>query len=189
MKKLLIAMLVGLLLIGAASAGGNNNNNNNNNHKDPVIGVAFSNANALAAGIAYVDKDVVADGADSLTISTASETGTWQINDAKVDPISASYSIGVATSDITGDIKVGHNDNVYVEASAASLSTAFNAAEGSQIATGSTDTFNIADTSVTEHSLESTSLAGSSSTGFAAGETGQGSITDLTSISPKLPTI
>jgi hypothetical protein len=101
MKKLLIAMLVGLLLIGAASA-----DRHNNQDKDKK-GIASSCANALAAGTAYVDKCVVAGSSDALTIETQSYTGTWQIDDAKVDPISASLSVGFATSAIDGDIKAG----------------------------------------------------------------------------------
>ena len=164
MKKLLIAMLVGLLLIGAASA-----DRHNNQDKDKK-GIASSCANALAAGTAYVDKCVVAGSSDALTIETQSYTGTWQIDDAKVDPISASLSVGFATSAIDGDIKAGKYCGVVeADMSATSLATAYNFARGSDIATGTTNTFNIANNCITENELTSTSIAGSSSTGFAMG--------------------
>jgi len=163
MKKLLIAMLVGLLLIGAASAGHHGNDRDKKS-------VAFSCANAFAAGTAYVDKCVIAGSTNDLNIETQSFTGTWQIDDAKVDPISASLSVGFATSEIGGDIKTGrHCGTVDAEMSATSLSTAFNFARGSDIASGTTNTFNIANNCITDRALTSTSIAGSSSTGFAMG--------------------
>jgi len=173
MKKLLIAMLVGLLLIGAASATPNVNdyNKNKNHHKD--IGIASSCANAFSMGTAYVDKCVVSGSCKDLDIATQSLASTWQIDDAKVDPISASLSIGFASSTVKGEIDVGskwHNEEVTADMSAASLSTAFNFARGSDIATGSTNTFNIANNCITDRALTSTSIACSSSTGFAMGE-------------------
>jgi hypothetical protein len=186
MKKLLIAMLVGLLLIGAASAGGPNH------HDKDKKGIATSCANALAAGTAYVDKCVVAGSSDALTIKTQSYTGTWQIDDAKVDPISASLSVGFATSAIDGDIKVGgrHSSDVEADMSATSLATAFNFARGSDIATGTTNTFNIANNCITEDKLTSTSIAGSSSTGFAMGTPDprcNGEIDDIYQVEDNVP--
>jgi hypothetical protein len=175
MKKILIAILAGLLLIGAAAAG------SHHHPPAPVIGEAESCAIALAGAGAIVDYDIVAESTKKvpLKVYSGATTDTWQIDDAKVDPVSASFSAGTAFGLIAGDIKVddekrGHHGCgdakvANVEIWADSASTAYNAARGSNVAEGFTATMNLANVWANECSLGSTSVAASISHGEASG--------------------
>jgi hypothetical protein len=191
MKKLLIAMLAGLLLIGAAAA---------HNNPQPVVGKAKSCAIALAGGEAVIDKDLVAASTTALKVYSGAATSTWQIDDAKVDPVSASYSAGSAFGYIAGNINVDDNDRnkhcnvddnkvANVEIWADAQSTAYNAARGSEYATGSTATFDDANVWADEGSLGSSSVAGSFSNGEACGiASDDAKIGDISNLVPQVPT-
>jgi hypothetical protein len=201
MRKIFVALLVGLLFIGigAAGTGGNNGGNNGGNggHDDhPQMPVKPSEAKscavALAGASAFVDKCLITSQEDELVVYSNVKSNTFQIDDAKVDPISASLSTGSANAGIWGDIKVaddkqgpngngrGHNDGGHdnddcedcvakVAIVAGSESTAFNAAMGSEKATGSTFTLNTADVCAGPWGLSSVSGATSISVGEACG--------------------
>jgi hypothetical protein len=187
MRKIFVALLVGLLFIGIGAAGGHGGNN-----KPPVWpGEAKSCAVALAGASAFVDKCLITTQADELVVYSNVKSNTFQIDDAKVDPVTASLSTGSANAGIWGDIKVaddkqgrdgkdkGHNgghDNddcedcvATVAIVAGSESTAFNAAMGSIKATGNTFTLNTADVSAGPWGLSSHSGATSISNGEAFG--------------------
>ncbi|RQW80513.1 MAG: hypothetical protein EHM14_04605 [Methanothrix sp.] len=160
MRKMLItAMLVGMLLIGAASA---------TNFWIPK-GTAKSCSDAFAKGGAYVDIDVCK--ISAANVDSWAVTNTWQYDNAKLDPVSISYANGAAGSTIDATINTGFwvPSTAKLDATAASQSTAFNFAQGSEIASGSTETFNIANTNANEYGLSSCSVAGSESNGFATG--------------------
>ena len=188
MRKIFVALLVGLLFIGigAASYGGNDYHP----PAPPVKGEAKSCAVALAGASAFVDKCLITSQADELVVYSNVKSNTFQIDDAKVDPISASLSTGSANAGIWGDIKVADDkqgrdgdkrhggDNggddcedcvAKVAIVAGSESTAFNAAMGSEKATGSTFTLNTADVSAGPWGLSSVSGATSISIGEACG--------------------
>jgi hypothetical protein len=189
MRKIFVALLVGLLFIGigAASYGGNDYHP----PAPPVKGEAKSCAVALAGASAFVDKCLITSQEDELVVYSNVKSNTFQIDDAKVDPISASLSTGSANAGIWGDIKVadekqghdgkdrghdgGHDNDdcedcvAKVAIVAGSESTAFNAAMGSEKATGSTFTLNTADVCAGPWGLSSVSGATSISVGEACG--------------------
>lgn len=170
MRKMLItAMLVAMLLIGAASA----------TYWVPK-GTAKSCADAFAKGTAYVDIDVCK--ISSAKIDSWAVTNTWQYDNAKLDPVSISFANGAAGSSIDAKINTGFwvPSTAKLDATAASQSTAFNFAQGSELASGSTDTFNIANTNADEHGLSSCSVAGSESHGYATGIVNPFDQTDIT---------
>jgi hypothetical protein len=197
MRKIFVALLVGLLFIGigaAGSSGGHGDNGGSDNHPPapPLKGEAKSCAMALAGASAFVDKCLITTQTDELVVYSNVKSNTFQIDDAKVDPISASLSTGSANAGIWGDIKVaddkqgpngngrGHNDGGHdnddcedcvakVAIVAGSESTAFNAAMGSEKATGSTFTLNTADVCAGPWGLSSVSGATSISVGEACG--------------------
>lgn len=160
MRKMLItAMLVGMLLIGAASA----------TNFYMLKGTAKSCADAFAKGSAYVDIDVCK--ISAAKIDSWAMTNTWQYDNAKLDPVSISFANGAAGSTIDAKINTGFwvPSTAKLDATAASQSTAFNFAQGSELASGSANTFNTALTDADENGLCSVSAAGSESHGFATG--------------------
>jgi len=181
MKKILIAILAGLLLIGAVSGHVN----------APTIGIAKSNAEAFAKGKAIVDYDLVATSTvalDKLLVQSVVSTKTWEVADSKVDPIAASYSEGAAIGLIDGKINVNHGHTAMVQIYAQSGASAYNAARGSLVAVGETETKNFADTWANEHSLGSVSTAMSESEGFAKGVADpKAKITEITDLVPVEP--
>lgn len=183
-KMLLVAMLVGMLLIGAASASWSW-------HKPPV-GKAIANADAYAKGKATIDLDPWTDAKIESMWSNAG-SNTWTFANAKLDPVSESVSNGWAVSQITGAKLTenkcwGPEQTIKVDmAQASSTATAFNYAEGSKIADGSTFTANIATTSMSDDKITSLSIADSSSSGFAMGVPGT-PITNPLPL-PALPTL
>lgn len=163
-KMLLVAMLVGMLLIGAASA-----------FVKPTFGTAVANADAYAKGKATVDLNPWTD-ANIKEMWTQGGSNTWTFANAKLDPVSESVSNGWAVSTIAGKlVESGWCQKQVINVDkmqAYSQSTAFNYAEGSNLASGATNTVNIADTFMSDDRISSLSIADSSSSGFANGMPG-----------------
>lgn len=179
-KMLLVAMLVGMLLIGAASA-----------FMQPSLGTAKANADAYTKAKATIDLDPWTN-AEIKTIWTNAGANTWTFANAKLDPVSESVSNGWAVSTIAGKLTennwCGPKQTIVVDMlQAASTATAFNYAEGSKIADGSTFTANIATTSMSDDKISSLSIADSSSSGFAMGIPGTPITAPLAL--PALPTL
>jgi hypothetical protein len=187
MRKIFVALMLGLLLIGIGAA------SHHGDHPAPPVkpSEAKSCAMALAGASAFVDKCLITTQTDELVVYSNVKSNTFQIDDAKVDPVSASLSTGSANAGIWGDIKVadekqghdgkdrghdgGHDNDdcedcvAKVAIVAGSESTAFNAAMGSEKATGSTFTLNTADVCAGPWGLSSVSGATSISVGEACG--------------------
>jgi hypothetical protein len=119
MRKIFVALLVGLLFIGAASA---TVPGNQFPPKPPVkqpIGCAESCALAFGDAHASIDKCLVSAANDGTTVGTGKDattktlvvyadvkSTTVQIDDAKVDPLSVSISKGSAVAQVSGFINV-----------------------------------------------------------------------------------